>query len=252
MFDLAGRTALVTGASGGFGGHFARVLARHGARVALAARRADRLDTLRQEIEEAGGTAFAVTMDVTEEESVIAAISEVERDFGGIDILVNNSGVGGGGPVLDTDAADWDGVLGVNLRGAFLVAREAGRAMRDAARSGSIINTASIVGLRTAGGLAPYAASKAGLIHLTRSMGMELARYGIRVNALAPGYFPTDINDGFWDTPAGDAMLKRMPMRRLGRLHELDGPLLLLASDAGSYMTGSVIVVDGGHSVSPL
>ena len=124
--------------------------------------------------------------------------------------------------------------------------------MRDAARSGSIINTASIVGLRTAGGLAPYAASKAGLIHLTRSMGMELARYGIRVNALAPGYFPTDINDGFWDTPAGDAMLRRMPMRRLGRLHELDGPLLLLASGAGSYMTGSVIVVDGGHSVSPL
>ena len=252
MFDLAGRTALVTGASGGFGGHFARVLARHGARVALAARRADRLDTLRQEIEEAGGTAFAVTMDVTEEESVIGAISDVERDFGGVDILVNNSGVGGGGPVLDTDAADWDGVLDVNLRGAFLVAREAGRAMRDAARSGSIINTASIVGLRTAGGLAPYAASKAGLIHLTRSMGMELARYGIRVNALAPGYFPTDINDGFWDTPAGDAMLRRMPMRRLGRLHELDGPLLLLASDAGSYMTGSVIVVDGGHSVSPL
>lgn len=252
MFDLTGRTFLVTGASSGLGRHFARLLVRHGGRVALAARRLEALQELRSEIIAEGGEAFAVRMDVTDEASVVAAVATVESDFGGVDVLINNSGVSGGGPVLEVSGEDWDQVLDTNLRGSFLVAREVGRAMRAGGRAGAIVNIVSIVGLRAAGGLAPYAASKAGLVHLTRVLGLELARFGIRVNALAPGYFPTDINANFWDSDAGAAMLKRIPMRRLGEMSELDAPLLLLASDAGSYMTGAVLVVDGGHTCSQL
>jgi NAD(P)-dependent dehydrogenase (short-subunit alcohol dehydrogenase family) len=249
---LSGKIALVTGASGGFGAHFAKVLSAHGARVALAARRLEALEELKAEIEAGGGTAFAVRMDVTDEASIVSGIAAVEADFGPVDVLVNNSGVSGTGPALDCSADNWDQVFDTNLRGAFLVSREAGRAMRDAGRPGSIINIASIVGLRPAGGLSAYAASKSGLIHLTHALGMELARYGIRVNAIAPGYYPTDLNAGYWETEAGQAMIKRIPMRRLGELRDLDGPLLLLASDAGRYMTGAVIPVDGGHLCSPL
>jgi NAD(P)-dependent dehydrogenase (short-subunit alcohol dehydrogenase family) len=249
---LAGKTALVTGASGGFGGHFARLLAAHGARVALAARRLDALEALKADIEAEGGAAFAIGMDVTDEASIVQGIAAIEAGFGTIDVLVNNSGVSGSSPALDCTADNWDQVFDTNLRGAFLVAREVGRAMRAAGQPGSIVNVASIVGLRPAGGLSAYAASKAGLIHLTHALGLELARHGIRVNAIAPGYYPTDMNADFWETEGGQAMIKRIPMRRLGELRDLDGPLLLLASDASRYMTGAVIPVDGGHLCSAL
>lgn len=249
---LSGKTALVTGASSGFGVHFAKVLSAQGAAVALAARRLDALEALREEIGAHGGRAFAVRMDVTDEASIAGAVAAIEADFAPIDVVVNNSGVSGGGPALDLSAETWDQVLDTNLRGAFLVTREAGRAMRAAGRPGSVINIASILGLRSAGGLSAYAASKAGLVHLTHALALELARFGIRVNAIAPGYYPTDMNAEFWETEAGEAMIKRIPMRRLGQLRDLEGPLLLLASDAGAYMTGAVIPVDGGHLCSAL
>jgi NAD(P)-dependent dehydrogenase (short-subunit alcohol dehydrogenase family) len=250
--DLSSKTALVTGASSGLGRHFARVLAGQGARVALAARRVAALDALADEIRADGGEACSVALDVRNEESVASAIAAIEADFGGIDVLVNNSGVSGIKPTLQLTGADWDEVLDVNLKGAFLVANEVGRAMVRAKRPGSIINIASIFGFRVAGQLAPYAASKAGLVHLTKSLALDWARYGIRVNAIAPGYFRTDINDDFWDTEPGKAMINRIPQRRLGELEYLDGPLLLLASDASAYMTGTTVTVDGGHLVSAL
>jgi NAD(P)-dependent dehydrogenase (short-subunit alcohol dehydrogenase family) len=250
--DLTDKTALVTGASSGLGRHFARVLAGQGARVALAARRVAALAELAEEIEAAGGAAFAVSLDVRDEASVAKAIATVEAEFGGIGILVNNSGVSGIKPTLQLTGDEWDDVLDTNLKGAFLVANEAARAMVKAKRPGSIINIASILGLRVAGQLAPYASSKAGLIHLTKALALDWARYGIRVNAIAPGYFKTEINEDFWGTEPGKAMIGRIPQRRLGDLENLDGPLLLLASDAGAYMTGAVIPVDGGHLVSGL
>jgi NAD(P)-dependent dehydrogenase (short-subunit alcohol dehydrogenase family) len=250
--DLSSKTALVTGASSGLGRHFARVLAGQGARVALAARRVAALDALADEIRADGGEACSVALYVRNGESVASAIAAIEADFGGIDVLVNNSGVSGIKPTLQLTGADWDEVLDVNLKGAFLVANEVGRAMVRAKRPGSIINIASIFGFRVAGQLAPYAASKAGLVHLTKSLALDWARYGIRVNAIAPGYFRTDINDDFWDTEPGKAMINRIPQRRLGELEYLDGPLLLLASDASAYMTGTTVTVDGGHLVSAL
>lgn len=250
--DLTNKTALVTGASSGLGRHFALVLAGQGARVALAARRVDALAALADEIRASGGEAFAVSLDVRDETSVATAIGTVEADCSGIDIVVNNSGVSGIKPTLKLTGDEWDDVLDTNLKGAFMVANEAARAMVKAGRPGSIINIASILGLRVAGQLAPYAASKAGLIHLTEALALEWARYGIRVNAIAPGYFKTDINEEFWDTEPGKAMISRIPQRRLGDLENLDGPLLLLASDAGAYMTGVTIPVDGGHLVSAL
>lgn len=250
--DLTGRTALVTGASGGLGRHFAGVLARAGARVALAARRADALEETRAEIEAAGGRAVTVAMDVTDPDSVRRAVAEAEAALGGIGILINNAGVTASAPFLDMSEEEWDRVIDTNLTGCARVAREVARRMRDAGQGGAIVNIASILGVRVIGQLSSYIASKGGLVHLTRAMALELARHGIRVNALCPGYVSTDINQGFFDTEAGKALIKRIPQRRLGRPEELDGPLLLLCSDAGSYMTGSVIAVDGGHLVSSL
>ncbi|HYH19663.1 MAG TPA: glucose 1-dehydrogenase [Azospirillum sp.] len=252
IMDLTGRTALVTGASGGLGRHFAGVLARAGARVALAARRTDALAETRAAIEAAGGHAVTVAMDVTDADSVRRAVAEADDALGGIGILVNNAGITASAPFLDMSEEDWDRVVDTNLTGCARVARAVARRMRDSGKGGSIVNIASILGIRVAGQIASYAASKGGLVHLTKAMALELARHGIRVNALCPGYVETDINQEFFATDAGKALIKRIPQRRLGRPDELDGPLLLLCSDAGSYMTGSVIAVDGGHLVSSL
>ena len=249
---IAGRVALVTGASRGLGAHFAEVLAAQGARVAIVARDATALATAAGGIRDSGGEVFDATMDARSAQSVAAAVATVEENLGPVDILVNNAGVTVQRPVLEQTGDDWDAVLDTNLKGPFLVATEVARRMRARDASGSIINVASILGIRQAGALASYAASKSGLIQLTRVMALELARYRIRVNAIAPGYFATDINRSFWDTEAGRALVRRIPQRRLGRLEELDAPLLLLASEASSFMTGAVLAVDGGHLVSSL
>lgn len=247
-FDLSGKTALVTGASSGLGAHFARVLAAQGAALAITARRIDRLEALATELRETGATVGVHAMDVTNSASVDAALDAI----GAVDVLVNNSGVTLTKPILDQTEADWDHVLDTNLKGAFLVATGVARRMRAAGQGGSIINIASILGLRQAGQVSSYAVSKAGLVQLTKVMAAEVARYGIRVNAIAPGYIGTDINSDFWETDAGAALIKRVPQRRLGQPQELEGALLLLASDSSSFMTGSVIAVDGGHLCSTL
>src|SRR3954452_14910606 len=251
-FDLSGRMALVTGASSGLGRHFALTLAQAGARVAVAARRTGSLEEVRAAIAEGGGDAAVVELDVTDSGSVRRAVAAAADALGGLDILINNAGVSASASFLDMDEDAWDKVVDTNLKGCFLVAQEAARRMRDDGRGGSIVNIASILGMRVAGHVASYVASKGGLVHLTKAMALELARHNIRVNALCPGYLETELNQDFFASDAGKALIRRIPQRRLGRLEELDGPLLMLCSDAGSYMTGSVIAVDGGHLVSSL
>lgn len=243
--DLSGRRALVTGASSGFGTHFAKVLARSGAEVIVAARRRSQLDAL---VSELGGKARAIELDVTSSESIDALWQAV----GAVDIVVNNAGVTRTRPLLDQSEDDWDRILDTNLKGAFMVARGAARQMKAAGRDGSIINIASILGLRQAGQVSTYAISKAGVLQMTKVMALELARFGIRVNALCPGYIDTPLNRDFWETEAGQALIRRIPQRRIGHLDDLDGPLLLLASDASRFMTGAEIAIDGGHLVSSL
>lgn len=250
--DLAGRVALVTGASGGLGRHFAGCLAAAGAKVALCARRLDRLTDAVADIRRSGGRALAFALDVTDGASVRQAVAEAEAELGPLSILVNNAGVALTAPALETPEADWDRVLATNLKGAWLVAQAAATVMVRHGHGGSIINIASILGLRTAARVPAYAASKAGLVHLTRTLALELSRHGIRVNALAPGYIETDLNRDFLDSEAGRALMRRVPQRRFGRPGDLDGALLLLASDQASYITGAVLTVDGGHTVSGL
>ena len=249
---MNGRCALVTGASSGLGAHFARLLAAQGAKVALAARRLDRLETLVREIEAAGGTALAMACDVTDEASIVDAVGRAAAELGALDVLVNNSGVTGRKPFLDASAEEWDSVLDTNLRGAFLMCREFARAAIAAGQGGRIVNVASILGLRTIKGVVPYSASKAGLCHMTAVLAMELGPRGITVNALAPGYVETDLNRAFLQGPAGARIASRVPLGRLGQLEDLDGALLLLASDAGRFITGVVLPVDGGHVVSSI
>lgn len=249
--DLTGKTALVTGAFGGLGQHFAHTLARHGARVVLAGRRIAQGRELAARWSQEGLPTTAVEMDVTRRDSIARALDEATA-AGPIGIFVNNAGVANTRAFLDATDADWSDVVDVNLTGAWRAAQAVARHMRDAGSGGSIINVASITGLRVAGGIAPYAAAKAGLIQLTKAMALELARHRIRVNALAPGYIETDLNREFFQSEAGLALIKRVPQRRLGQPEHLDGPLLLLASDASEFMTGSVLVADGGHLVSSL
>jgi NAD(P)-dependent dehydrogenase (short-subunit alcohol dehydrogenase family) len=251
-FDLSGKVALVTGASSGLGVHFARTLASAGASVAIAARRADRLASLQAELQNAGNKAAAVALDVQSAKSVSAAFDAAEAALGAIDIVVNNAGISIVKPALDMPEEDWDAVVDTNLRGAWLVAQTAAKRWVAAKRPGIIVNIASILGLRTIGQVAPYNASKAGLIHLTRVLAMEWARHNIRVNAICPGYIETEMNSDFWKTPGGQRLIERIPQRRIGQPEHLDGALLLLASEAGSFMTGSVLTVDGGHTVSSL
>jgi NAD(P)-dependent dehydrogenase (short-subunit alcohol dehydrogenase family) len=252
IFDLGGKVALVTGASGGLGLHFARTLSGAGAKVALAARRREQLEANVASIAGAGGGAMAVAMDVTDPQSVERAVAEIAESLGPATIVVNNSGIAVPGTALDVDPDGWDRVMDTNVKGAWLVARAAAKRMIEAKLEGSIVNIASILGFRVAGQVAPYATSKAGLLHLTRALAFEWARHRIRVNAIAPGYIETDINREFFASDAGKALLARIPQRRLGRPENLDGALLLLASDASAYMTGSAIVVDGGHLQSTL
>jgi len=249
--QLEGKTALVTGASSGLGRHFARLLAREGARVVVAARRVDALSALSDEIGQQGGTCIPVAMDVTDPQAVAAAFGQIERDLAApLSILVNNAGVAHTRAALDLSATEWAQVLQPNLTGAFLVAQQAARMMRG--EGGTIVNVASILGERVSKGLAAYAASKAGLIQLTKALALEWAAFDIRVNALAPGYIETDLNRDFFASDAGQRLISRIPQKRLGQMQDLDGPLLLLCSDQSRYMTGAVIAVDGGHLVSGL
>jgi NAD(P)-dependent dehydrogenase (short-subunit alcohol dehydrogenase family) len=246
-FSLRGKTALVTGASSGLGRHFARVLADAGAKVAVTARRLDRLRQLEAEIRDSGGEAAAVELDVTDRASIASAFDAAEAALGPVTVLVNNAGVPAGSYFLEMSDSEWRGVLDVNLDGVFRVGQEAARRMSAGKSGGSIVNIASIAAFAVLKAIAPYSASKAAVVSLTKSMALELAREGIRVNALAPGYFSTELNDAFLTSDAGKRLLSRVPMARAGRLEELDGALLLLASDAGAFMTGSVITIDGGH-----
>jgi NAD(P)-dependent dehydrogenase (short-subunit alcohol dehydrogenase family) len=252
LLDLSGESILVTGASSGLGRHFAGALAEAGAEVVAAARRADELEKLVAEIIAAGGKAHVLVMDVTDMASVKAGISEAVHLTGGLDGLVNNSGVVEAIALLDQTEAGWDRVLDTNLKGAWAVATETARQMVAMGKGGAIVNIASVLALRQGGQVAAYATSKAALVQLTKQMALEWARHGIRVNALAPGYIATDLNRDFFETEPGKAMIKRIPQRRLGRPEDLDGALMLLLSDAAAYITGAVLPVDGGHLVSPL
>lgn len=250
-FRLDGRIVLVTGASSGLGTHFALLLAKMGARTAVAARRTDKLQALVQQLAEAGSDALALELDVRDATSV-ARCFDALASWGAPDVLINNAGVTVTKPLLQQTEADYDAVLDTNLKGAWLVATEAARRMVAAGKGGSIVNVGSILGERVAGGVAPYAISKAGVIQATKTMALELARHRIRVNALLPGYVVTDINRDFLASEAGQKLQSRIPSRRFSELQDLEGPLLLLASDAGSAMTGSAVAVDGGHLVSSL
>ena len=252
-YNLGGKRALVTGASSGLGEHFATVLAKHGAEVVLAARRLGKLEELKTKIEAEGGKAFVVQMDVTSPDSVESAFATIKSGLdGACDIVVNNSGIGQESWFIDTKEEEWANIVETNFTGVWRVAQHAGKALIAEGKPGSIINIASITGLRPAYMISGYAATKSAVDHLTRNMALELARSGIRVNAIAPGYFKTAINDEYLDSEEGDRMRKRIAMKRYGNYGDLDGPLLLLASEAGAYMTGSTLVVDGGHTLSPL
>lgn len=248
MTDLSGKVAFVTGASGGLGEHFALTLARAGAQVIVGARREDALRQVADRVRECGGSCETAVLDVTDAGSIAALLPMLRR----VDILVNNAGVVRSGLALEQTEADWDAVMGTNLKGMFLMAQAVGKAMVERGQGGAIINIASILGKRQGVGVLPYAVSKAGAIQLTKILALEWARHGIRVNALAPGYIDTDLNGPFWETDAGKAQINRIPMRRLGRAEELEDALLLLASPRSTYMTGAVFDVDGGHLVGQL
>ena len=250
-FSLAGKLVLVTGASSGLGTHFAQLLAGCGARVAVAARRADKLQSVVDAIAQAGGEARAFALDVGDAGSVTACFDAVSA-WGVPDVVVNNAGVTVTRALLEQTEADFDSVVDTNLKGNWLVATEAARRMVAAKKGGAIVNVASILGERVGGGVAPYAISKAGVIQATKVMALELARHSIRVNALLPGYVITDLNRDFLTSELGDKLRQRIPSRRFSELSDLDGPLLLLASDAGAAMSGATVAVDGGHLVSGL
>ena len=250
IFDLRGGVALVTGASSGLGARFAEVLAENGAAVVLVARRAERLAAGKARIEAAGGRALAVEADVRDRAAMRNAFAAAEKAFGTVTILVNNAGIAQSARrAIDVSAEEWRKVLGVDLDAVFHNAQEAARRMLAAKQRGSIVNIASVLGLGVAKGTIAYATAKAGVIQLTKALALELAFKGIRVNAIAPGWFVTEINDDYLTGEAGEQLKRDIPMGRFGAAGDLDGALLLLVSDAGSYITGATIVVDGGQVV---
>src|SRR6185312_13915570 len=246
LFDVAKETILITGASQGLGRQFARVLAGHGAAVVLAARQTTKLKSLEDEIRAKGGRAAAVQMDVTDTASIAKAIDTAEAALGPLTVLINNAGIATEKLALEQAEADWDAVIGANLKGAYFTATEVARRMIARKQEGNIVNVASVLGYAVLKFLSPYTISKAGIVQATKVMALELASSRIRVNALAPGYIDTEMNHEFWATPAGEKLTKRIPQRRVGSESDLDGAIMLLASSASRYMTGSVVTVDGG------
>ena len=248
-FDLSGKVALITGASSGLGKHFAKTLSSNRAITILAARRVEEMEKLQSELE---NDSFIINLDVTSKESVNSLKDEIENTIGRLDIVINNAGISDPVRFKDISEDSWLSILETNLNGAFRIAKMATDIMLKNKDGGNIINIASILAERVGLNLASYASAKAALVQLTKSMALELARSNIRVNALAPGYILTEINQDFFDTEEGQEYISKIPMKRLGLESELDGALLLLASDASSFMTGSVITVDGGHVINPL
>lgn len=252
LFGLKGKRALVTGASSGLGNHFAKLLASAGASVAVAARREDKLQALVSDIRAAGRQAEAFALDVSDPASVRQAFTRMVQSGGAPDVVINNAGVTVGKAALEQTPEDYDQVLDTNLKGCWLVATEGARHMVAAGKGGSIVNVASILGERVAKGVAPYAISKAGVIQATKALALELARHQIRVNALLPGYVVTDLNRDFLQSGPGEKLRMRIPSQRFNEMHDLDGPLLLLASEASAAMSGATVAIDGGHLTSSL
>src|SRR6266576_5048998 len=246
LFDVSKEIILITGASQGLGRQFARVLSAHGAAVALAARQTAKLKSLVDEIRAKGGRAVAVQMDVTDTGSIAAAIDAAEAALGPVSVLVNNAGIAIEKLAVDQTEADWDAVINANLKGAYFAATELARRMIARKQEGNIVNIASVLGISVMKFLSPYTISKSCIIQATKALALELASNRIRVNALAPGYIDTEINHDFWSTPAGEKLTKRIPQRRVGTEADLDGAIMLLASNASRYMTGSVVTVAGG------
>ena len=246
LFDVSKEIVLITGASQGLGRQFARLLSAHGAAVALAARQTAKLKDLETEIRAKGGRAAAVQMDVTDMISIGKAIDAAEAALGPVSVLINNAGIAIEKMAVEQTEDDWDSVINANLKGAYFVATEMARRMIARKQEGNIVNIASVLGFGVVKFLSPYTISKAGIVQATKAMALELAANRIRVNALAPGYIDTEINHDFWSTPGGEKLTKRIPQRRVGNESDLDGAIMLLASSASRYMTGSVITVDGG------
>jgi NAD(P)-dependent dehydrogenase (short-subunit alcohol dehydrogenase family) len=250
LFNISGQVALVTGASSGLGLRFAEALAENGAAVALVARRKKKLAELQARIEKAGGRAVALEADVLDRNAMVGAFDEAEKTFGCVTILVNNAGIAPAARVLELSEDDWRRVLATNLDAVFFWAQEAARRMLAAGRRGSIVNIASVLGFGVAKGTAAYAVTKAGVIQLTKALALELAFKGVRVNAIAPGWIVTDINREFLTSEEGAAITREIPIGRFGQARDLDGALLLLVSDAGRFIAGATIVVDGGQMVA--
>lgn len=248
-FSLQGRVALVTGASSGFGAHFAAVLAQAGAKVAVAARRADRIEQVVRDITGQGGTAFACEIDVADRASINRAFDLIQDKLGVVDIAINNAGLSAPAPFPEMSEAQWTSVLEVNLSGPYHVSQEMARRLIARKQPGTIVNIASILGKQAKERFINYGVTKGGLINLTEYMALDLLPHGIRVNAIAPGYFPSEMTNPFFESEAGKREIANLPPKRLGRLEELDGALLLLASEASSYISGSTLTVDCGHSV---
>ena len=249
-FSLSGKVILVTGASSGLGARFAKLFAAEGATVAMAARRVERLKELRAEIEADGGQAHVYAMDVTDAGSVSDAIAKVDAEFGRIDVLVNNSGVSASGRLLDMTEEDYDYVMNTNTKGAFFVAQQTAKVMIAKKTPGRSINIASVAGLRVLSGIGVYCMSKAAVVQMTKAMALEWGKYGINTNAICPGYIRTEINSDYFDSEAGQKLVNMLPRRRVGKVDDLDGLLMLLASDASAFMNGSVIAADDGLSVT--